>query len=123
MKLMLKYLICTGAFAAVQALFPARVTGGIWQLAAAGLVLFIINLLIRPLAQLLCLPATILSVGLCYIAVDALMVGLTDAILPGIHTGGFWIWLAVAVITAIGNAALFYILNKRRQKNFERQNA
>lgn len=115
MKLLIKWLICFGALAAAQALFPAQVAGGAWQLAIAGLVLFAVNLLIRPLAQLICLPVTILTLGLCHFVVNACMVGLTDAMLPFIHLNSFWIWLLIALIVTIGNTALLYIRHKSQR--------
>lgn len=115
MKLLIKWLICFGALAAAQALFPAQVAGGAGQLAIAGLVLFATNLLIRPLAQLICLPVTILTLGLCHFVVNACMVGLTDAMLPFIHLNSFWVWLVVAFVITLGNATLLYVLHKSQR--------
>jgi putative membrane protein len=115
MKLLIKWLICFGALAAAQALFPAQVAGGAWQLAIAGLVLFAVNLLIRPLAQLICLPVTILTLGLCHFVVNACMVGLTDAMLPFIRMNSFWVWLVVAFVITLGNATLLYVLHKSQR--------
>jgi putative membrane protein len=61
-----------------------------WALALAGLVLGVVNLVIRPLVILLALPAVILTFGLALLLVSALMLYLTDLIVPDFETGGFW---------------------------------
>jgi putative membrane protein len=57
----------------------------------AGALLGIINAIVRPIAILLTLPITILSLGFFLLVVNAGMVALVAAILPGFHIpGGFW---------------------------------
>lgn len=106
MKLIIKWLICFGAFAAAQAIFPDQVMGGTWQFLVAALILFLFNLLLRPLLQLICLPVSMITFGLFSLVVNAWMVGLTDSILPFIEVNGFWVRLFVALLVSIGNALL-----------------
>jgi putative membrane protein len=68
----------------------------------AGALLGIINAIVRPIAILLTLPITILSLGFFLLVVNAGMVALVAAILPGFHIpGGFWSAFGTALIVWI----------------------
>jgi len=61
-----------------------------WTLIAAALLLGLVNAVIRPLILLLTLPITIVTLGLFLLVVNAAMLGLVAAILPGFSLGGFF---------------------------------
>lgn len=59
-------------------------------LVLAGLLLGVINAIVRPILIILTLPITILSLGLFLLVVNAAMVALVAWMLPGFHLyGGF----------------------------------
>jgi putative membrane protein len=71
-------------------------------LVLAGALLGIINAIVRPIAILLTLPITILSLGFFLLVVNAGMVALVAGILPGFHIpGGFWSAFGAALIVSI----------------------
>jgi putative membrane protein len=63
----------------------------------AGVLLGVVNALVRPIAFILTLPITILTLGLFLLVLNAAMVALVAWMLPGFHLGGF----GAALITAI----------------------
>jgi putative membrane protein len=68
-------------------------------LVLAGALLGIINAIVRPIAILLTLPITVLSLGFFLLVVNAGMVALVAGILPGFHIpGGFWSAFGTALI-------------------------
>lgn len=68
----------------------------------AGALLGVVNAIIRPIAILLTLPITILTLGFFLLVVNAAMVALVAAILPGFHIyGGFWSAFGTALIVWI----------------------
>jgi putative membrane protein len=68
----------------------------------AGLLLGIVNAIVRPIAILLTLPITIVTLGFFLLVVNAGMVALVASILPGFHIfGGFWPAFATALIVWI----------------------
>lgn len=73
----------------------------------AGLLLGIVNAIVRPIAILLTLPVTILTLGLFLTVINAGMVGLVAWLLPGMHLAGFsaafWTALLVSVVSIIGS--------------------
>ena len=68
-------------------------------LVLAGLLLGVVNAIVRPIAVVLTLPITILSLGFFLLIVNAAMVALVAWILPGFHIyGGFWSAFETALI-------------------------
>jgi putative membrane protein len=63
----------------------------------AGLLLGVVNAIIRPIAFILTLPITILTLGLFLFVLNAAMVWLVGAILPGFHAP----WFMPAFLTSI----------------------
>jgi putative membrane protein len=72
----------------------------------AGLLLGIVNSIVRPIAILLTLPATIVSFGFFLLVINAGMVALVAWMLPGMHVSGFWaaFWAAavVSLVSMVG---------------------
>ena len=68
----------------------------------AGALLGIVNAIIRPIAIVLTLPITILTLGIFLLVVNAGMIALVAALLPGFHiTGGFGAAFETALIVWI----------------------
>ena len=75
----------------------------------AALLLGVVNAVVRPIAFVLTLPLTVLTLGLFLLVLNAAMVALVAAILPGFHLGSFraalftWIivWLTGWVASAL----------------------
>jgi putative membrane protein len=73
----------------------------------AGLLLGIVNAIVRPFALLLSLPALLVTLGLFLLVINAAMLGLVALFLPGFRIDGFWSAvggsLIVSVISWIGS--------------------
>jgi putative membrane protein len=74
-----------------------------WILIVAGLVFALVNLVVRPIVILLALPAVIVTLGIALLFVNALMLYLTDKIVPPFEVDGFW--------TLVGGALLVWAVN------------
>jgi putative membrane protein len=70
-------------------------------LVLAGLVLGIVNAIIRPIAVILTFPLTILSLGVFLLVVNAGMLGLTAWLLRGFHVADFWAALLASLLVSI----------------------
>ena len=57
----------------------------------AATLLGVVNAIVRPLAILLTLPFTVVSLGLFILVVNAAMIALVSALLPGFDIVNFWI--------------------------------
>lgn len=69
----------------------------------AALVLGLVNAFVKPLAVLLTLPLSVVTFGLFYFVVSALMLKLSSALVPGFRIEGF--------APAIWGALLLALLN------------
>ena len=74
---------------------------GFWTFLAAGFLLGVVNAVVRPLAVLLTLPLTILTLGLFLFVVNAAMLGLVAALLESFHVAGFFSALAGSLIVSL----------------------
>lgn len=65
----------------------------------AGLLLGVVNAIVRPVAIILTFPITIVTLGLFLLVVNAAMVALVAWFLPGFNLAGFWpaLWTALIV--------------------------
>ncbi|HEY8123319.1 MAG TPA: phage holin family protein [Myxococcota bacterium] len=70
-------------------------------LAAAALLLGIVNAVVRPLAVFFTLPFTLLTLGFFLLVVNAAMLGLVAWLLDGFHIAGFWPALAGWLIVSL----------------------
>jgi putative membrane protein len=70
-------------------------------LVLAGVLLGVVNAFVRPIAVILTFPFTVLTIGLFLLVVNALMLGLVAALLPGFHIRGFWAAFLAALIVSI----------------------
>jgi len=88
----------------------------------AGVLLGIVNSIVRPIAIVLTLPMTILTLGLFLLVINAGMVALVASILPGMHVAGFWaaFWtaLAVSVVSTVGS---WFVGSKGRYEVIKRR--
>jgi putative membrane protein len=76
----------------------------------AALVLGIVNAFVRPLVILLTLPLTLITLGLFLFVINALMLMLTAAVVPGFWVRDFTAALLASVLFSVLNllvAALF----------------
>jgi putative membrane protein len=73
----------------------------------AGILLGVVNSVIRPIAIVLTLPMTVLTLGLFLLVINAGMVALVAWILPGMHVNGFgaafWTSILVSLVSMIGS--------------------
>ena len=76
-------------------------------LIVAALLLGLVNAVVRPIVVILTLPFTLVTLGLFLLVVNAAMLGLVAAFLPGFAISGFWpaFWAAivVSVVSWIGS--------------------
>lgn len=88
----------------------------------AGLLLGIVNAIVRPIVFILTLPLTIVTLGLFLLVLNALMVSLVSWLLPGFHLAGFrsalFTWIIVWLTGWLGSALIghhgFERYNRRR---------
>ena len=71
------------------------------KLIVAGLMLGVVNAFVRPLAFILTLPLTVLTLGLFLLVLNAGMVSLVAWIVPGFEISGFWTAVGASLIVSL----------------------
>lgn len=66
-----------------------RFSGDIVQLLLAGLIFGLLNMVVRPIAMLLSLPALVLTLGLFYFVLNGLLLWGFSKLMPGYDVAGF----------------------------------
>ncbi|MAF83075.1 MAG: phage holin family protein [Gammaproteobacteria bacterium] len=73
----------------------------------AALLMGLVNALVRPIAILMTLPLTIVTLGVFLLVINAAMFGLVAALLGGFHVSGFFAalmgWLIVSVTAIVAS--------------------
>jgi putative membrane protein len=69
----------------------------------SAVVIGILNLLIKPILVILTLPINILTLGLFTLVINALLVWLASAVVPGFVIAGFWTALLFAIVLTLIN--------------------
>jgi putative membrane protein len=74
---------------------------GILVVLAAGAVLGLINVLIKPVLLVLTLPINVLSLGLFTLVINAACLGLVGMVVQGFEVAGFWPALLGALMLSL----------------------
>src|SRR3989441_6632862 len=86
--------------AAAYVLPGIEVSGGM-ALLAAGLVLALINAVVRPILLLLTLPITLVTLGLFLFVLNAFCLWLTSELVKGFEVHGFWPAVFGALVVSV----------------------
>jgi putative membrane protein len=79
----------------------------------AGLVLAIINTVLRPIIIILSLPAILLSLGLFMIVVNGFMVFLVSKLYTSLQVTNFWAAMLAGIIIGLVNYLVSAILDSK----------
>jgi putative membrane protein len=102
-------IIMLGLFLA-SSLIPGVQITGTGNFILAAVLLGLVNAFVRPIAFLLTLPLTIVTLGLFLFVLNAAMFGLVAAVLDNFIVAGFWSALFGAIIVSLTSTiASWYI--------------
>jgi putative membrane protein len=113
MRLLLVWLINTGALLALPYLMSSIRVDSFASALIAALVLGLINTFIRPLLILLTLPATLLTLGLFIFVINGLLFWAVGSWVEGFHVAGFWAAVGGAILYSIISWALSALVLRR----------
>jgi putative membrane protein len=110
----LEYFIITTLVYAVLLLIVAKIVPGIemdnmGSALIAGLAMGVINAIVKPVLVILSLPFLILTLGLFLLVINALLLKLAAAIVPGFQVKGFGSALLGALLLSIFSGGLSLI--------------
>lgn len=82
----------------------------------AGLILAIINSVIRPVIVILSLPAILFSLGLFMVIINGFMVFLVSKLYDPLEITNFWVAILAGMIIGLVNYLVTAILENREQR-------
>ncbi|MDX2447146.1 MAG: phage holin family protein [Desulfobacterales bacterium] len=97
--LIIRWLTLTAAIIVASYMIDGIRVTGVFSAFFAAAALGIFNAFFRPIALILTLPVNILSLGLFTFIINAVMLKLSSAIIPGFDVYGFWasVWGAFLI--------------------------
>ncbi|HXU99129.1 MAG TPA: phage holin family protein [Caulobacteraceae bacterium] len=95
---------------------PGVHVDGRLALIEGGLLLGVLNALVRPILVLLTLPLTILTLGLFLLVVNGITVWLVTVFIHRIHIHGAWHTILTALVISITSWAASIVINAVTQR-------
>lgn len=92
------------AFYLAGMIFPTIRWDGFLPLIEAALLLTALNWLLRPVIMVAALPLNLITVGLFVLIINAWMVMLTDWLVGGFQSPGFWVALVTGIMVGLCNS-------------------
>jgi putative membrane protein len=106
MKLFVKYISIVLAIYLLSLVLNTIYIGSFGSLLIMGMVLLLVNLILKPILMLITLPVNLLTLGLFSFVVNAWTIMIADYFVENISMGGFMNSLLAAFIIAILNNLL-----------------
>ena len=118
MGFIVRVLVNAAVIALAAALVPGLHLAGAMPALLAGLVLGLINALVRPVLVVLTLPLTLLTLGLFLLVLNGICLALTAWLVPGFDIDGFLPAVLGALVISVVSWVLTAFLSDRGR--FER---
>ena len=99
--LTIRWLTLTAAIIVASYMIDGIRVAGVFSAIFAAAALGIFNAFFRPIALILTLPVNILSLGLFTFVINAVMLKLASAVIPGFDVHGFWASVGGAFLISI----------------------
>ena len=97
-------------WAADELLSGVQSNGELSTYVIAGLALAAINSLVRPVVTFLAIPLIVITLGIAYLLVSVLMIGIVSWLVPDFSVDGFWSAAGAAIIVFLVNWGLSAVL-------------
>lgn len=101
--MLLRLILTTFAVIITSYILPGVELKGFLTALAVAVVIGFLNLFVKPLLILFTIPVTVVTFGLFLLVINALIILMADAIVPGFFVNGFWWALAFSIILTLVN--------------------
>jgi putative membrane protein len=101
MGLLIRVLVNGAAILLAASVVPGVAVRSVTSALIAGLVLALINSIVRPILVFLTLPITLLTLGLFIFVLNAFCFWLASVFVPGLTVHGFWAAFLGALIVSV----------------------
>lgn len=115
-RFLVRWLVCSLGLWIAAGLLGENITynSELSVIVIAGLILAIINAIIRPVLIILSLPAILLSLGLFMIIINGFTVYLASKLYTPLHVTNFWAAMLAGIIIGLVNYLVSAVLEVRK---------
>lgn len=117
MRLLLHWLLSAIALLIVSHLVPGFVLTGFVAALIAAVVIGLINATLGLLLKVVTFPLTVLTLGIFWFVINALMLELASVVVPGFHISGFGAAFIGAIALAFVNMIFRWLMPKQRSND------
>jgi len=101
--MLLRLILTTFAVIITSYILPGVELKGFLTALVVAVVIGFLNIFVKPLLILFTIPVTVFTFGLFLLVINALIILMADAIVPGFFVEGFWWALAFSIILMLVN--------------------
>lgn len=114
-RFLTRWLVCSLGLWIAAGFLSSSITYNhqLFDIVVAGLVLAIINIVIKPILVILSLPAILFTLGLFMIIVNGLTVFLVSKLYHPLHITNFWAAVFAGMVIGLVNYLVSTILDER----------
>jgi putative membrane protein len=113
MGILIRIVVNSLAIIVAAQVIPGIELKGMLSALAAGLILGVVNAVVRPVLLLLTFPITLLTLGLFLFVLNGLCLWLTSALVSGFEIHGFWSAIFGALLVSLVSWVLNAFLSDR----------
>lgn len=103
-KAIVQFLLNGLAVVVAAYILPGVDVDDYWAALVVALVLAVANIIVKPILIVFTIPLTIATLGLFLLVINAIIILLVDALVPGFSVSNFWWALAFSLILSIINS-------------------
>ena len=110
MKMLIQWVLTALAIWIVSRLIPGFEVSGAMSALIAAVVIGFVNATLGLFLKIVTFPLTLVTFGLFWLVINALMIELASAIVPGFHVHGFGAAFWGAIVLSLVNMALKWLV-------------
>ena len=116
-RFLVRWLVCSLGLWIAAGVLGHRIQYGdsLWVIVIAGLILAVVNAIVRPIVIIFSLPAILFTLGIFMLFINGLMVLIVSWLYPSLQITSFWTALLAGVIIGLVNYLVTAILEMREK--------
>src|SRR5690242_2218207 len=117
MRLLVNWLLSTLALLILAQVVPGFYVSGLGAALIAALVIGLINATLGWFLKIVTLPLTVLTLGIFWIVINALMLKVATWFVSGFQIQGFWAAFIGAIVLSLVNMLLRWLFLPKREQD------
>ena len=116
MKLIFRILLTALAVVVIANFLPGVQIANFTNAIIVAVVLGLLRITVKPLLIIFTFPATILTLGLFLLVINAIIILLADYFVDGFAVTGFWVALIFSLLLSLFQSFLYSIFERKERK-------